>query len=79
MTSEAHMHQFLKKVEEQFQETPSGSLTLETKFKEVAEWGSLVALCIIAMVDENYGKSITGNELLLCDTIEDIYRVVMSK
>jgi acyl carrier protein len=71
--------EFLKKIEEQFQDTPIGTLKLETQFKETDEWGSLVALCIIAMVDESYGKTLSGDELSSCDTIKDIFQKVAGK
>jgi acyl carrier protein len=71
--------EFLSKIEEQFQETPVGTLNLDSRFKETSEWGSLVALCIIAMVDENYGKTLSGDELTECDTIKDIYQKISGK
>ena len=71
--------EFFKRIEEQFQETPIGTLSLESNFKETEEWSSVVALCIIAMVDEYYGKTITGDDLMACDTIADIYKLISKK
>ena len=48
-------------------------------FKGLDEWGSLTALSIIAMVDEEFGKRITGADLRSVETIKDLYNLVMSK
>ena len=46
------LQDFIEKFAEQFDETEVCELTAETKFKELDEWSSLIALSIIAMVDE---------------------------
>ena len=51
----------------------------DTHFKCLDEWGSLTALSIIAMVDEEFEKRITGADLRGSETIEDLYNIVMSK
>ena len=54
-------------------------LTAETKFKELDEWSSLIALSIIAMVDEEYDVTLKGNDINTSSTIEDLFNVVKSK
>lgn len=66
-------HQFLQSFAEQFDETDSATISLETKFKELEEWSSMVALMIIAMVDEKYNKKITGADLRETTTIEELF------
>lgn len=51
----------------------------DTFFKELDVWGSLSALSLIAMVDENYNVAITGNDIRKADTIEDLYNIVKSR
>ncbi|MCO5240630.1 MAG: phosphopantetheine-binding protein [Chitinophagaceae bacterium] len=72
-------HQFLQSFAEQFDETDPETISLETKFKEMEEWSSMVALMIIAMVDENYNKKITGSDLRETGTIEELYERVSAK
>lgn len=65
-------NQFLQAFAEQFDETDPASITLSTKFKEIDEWSSMIALMVIAMVDENYNIKITGADLRETDTIEQL-------
>ena len=57
------------------------SLVDKTKaeFKTLEEWGSLTALSIISMVDENMDKTITGADIRASKTIEDLYNLANSK
>ena len=43
---------FIVKFAEQFDETDVTEFVASTKFRELDEWSSLIALSIIAMVDE---------------------------
>lgn len=69
---------FLKNFEEQFDEIEPGSLTMETEFREIEEWSSLNALLIVAMVDTEYGITLTGDDIVKSKTISDIYNIVQS-
>lgn len=71
-------NQFLQSFAEQFDETEPASINLSTRFKELGEWSSMVALMIIAMVDEQYNKKITGADLREANTIEELYNRVSS-
>lgn len=64
---------FISKVEEQFSEAEPGSFTSSTKFKERIEWGSLTALMIVAMADQDFNKRITGEMFESSETIEDLF------
>lgn len=70
--------EFLKNFEEQFDEIEPNSLTLETDFREIEEWSSLNALLIVAMVDTEYGITLTGDDIVKSKTVGDIYKVVQS-
>ncbi len=70
---------FLQSFTEQFDETDPSTVTLDTKFKEIGEWSSMVALMVIAMVDENYNKKITGADLREADTIEQLFDRINAK
>lgn len=70
---------FLSKFEEQFQEIEPGSIAKGTKFKDVPEWGSLTALCVIAMVDETFSKTLSGDDFEKCDTVEDLFNLVRNR
>ncbi|MCO5235633.1 MAG: phosphopantetheine-binding protein [Chitinophagaceae bacterium] len=66
-------NQFLQSFAEQFDDVDPSSITTDTKFKDLEEWSSMVALMVIAMVDENYNKKITGADLREANTIGELY------
>ena len=74
-----NLEEFVARFAEEFDETPAEQFKAETVFKSLDEWGSLTALSIIAMVDEEFEKRITGADLRSVETIQDLYNLVMSK
>ena len=72
-------NKFLQSFSEQFDETDPSVFTIDTKFKELEEWNSMIALMIIAMVDENYNKKITGADLRESSTIEQLFDRINAK
>jgi acyl carrier protein len=73
------INQFIKVFSEQFDETPLELFQPGTTFKDLEEWNSLTALSVIAMIDEEYEKRMTGADLRGCTTIEDLFTLVKSK
>ena len=73
------VNEFLAHFAEQFEETDSSQIKADTKFKDLDEWSSLMALCIIAMVDEEYDVTIKGNDINGSETIEDLFNIVKSR
>lgn len=70
---------FIEHFAEQFDDTELSYFTPETVFHELDEYSSLIALSIIAMVDEEYGVTIGANEMKASVTIEDLFNIVKSK
>lgn len=73
------LDEFVARFAEEFDETPEEEFKAETVFKDLDEWGSLTALSIISMVDEEYDKRVTGADLRSVSTIEELYNLVESK
>ncbi len=69
------LEKFIELFSEQFDDTSADKFSANTIFKELAEWDSLTALSVIAMVDEELEKRITGADIRSCDTIEDLYKL----
>ena len=63
----------------EFDETPEDQFKADTEFKALDEWSSLTALSIIAMVDEQMDKTITGADIRASKTIEDLFNLANSK
>ena len=67
--------QFIQNFADQFDDAPEG-LTLETRFRNIDEWSSLIALSEMAMCDEEYEVIISANEMENANSIADLYNIV---
>jgi len=70
--------QFLQNFADQFDDEQEG-LTLETKFRDIEEWSSLIALNVMAMCDEEYEVILSANEMESANQISDIYKIVCER
>lgn len=70
---------FIENFAAQFEETDASVFTPETVFHELEEYSSLIALSIIAMVDEEYDVALKGDDMRSAVTIEDLFNIVKSK
>ena len=70
---------FLENFADQFDDTDAGEIKAETVFKELEEWSSLIALSVIAMVDEVYDVTMKGDDIRNSNTVEDLFVVVKSR
>ena len=73
------INQFIDKFAEQFDDTDRSEFSATTVFKELDEWSSLMALNVIAMVDEEFDVALKGDDIKNADTIEDLFNTVQSK
>ena len=73
------LNDFIAHFAEQFDYTESSVFKPETAFRDLDEWSSLMALSIIAMVDEEYNVTLQGNDMKAAVTIEDLFHIVESK
>ena len=73
------LNEFVAHFAEQFEDTDASVFTSETKFRELEEWSSILALNIIAMVDEEYDVVLKGNEMKAANTIQELFEIVKTK
>lgn len=73
------INEFIEHFAEQFEETDAAEFKADTKFRDLDEWSSLMALNIIAMVDEEYDVTLKGADIENSATIEDLFNNVKSK
>lgn len=73
------INDFISNFADQFDDLDASVLTPETEFKSLDEWNSLIALSVIAMIDEKYDVTLKGNDITGATTIEDLYNTVQSK
>ena len=70
---------FISNFADQFDETDASELTATTAFRDLEEWSSLIALSVIAMVDEEYDVTLKGDDIRNAKTIGDLFNIVKSR
>jgi len=73
------LEDFVQKFAGCFHQTEPASIRSETKFRELEEWGSMLALIVIAMIDADFGKTITAEDLKSANTVAALFEVVKNK
>lgn len=71
--------QFIQNFADQFDETDVSDLTLDTKFRDIDEWSSVIALSVMAMCAEEYDVILSANEMENANQVSDIYNIVKSR
>lgn len=70
---------FIENFADQFEDLDVSELSLSTEFKELDGWNSLVALSVIAMIDEEYDVTVKGDDIRKSKTIEDLFTIVKTR
>ena len=73
------LQNFIQNIVDLFDDIDTSNFSALTDFKDNDEWNSLLALFVIAMVDEEYGVIITSDEIKQAKTIEELYMILKSK
>ena len=73
------LKEFIEKFAEQFDDTDVSEFKADTEFKALDEWSSLMALSIIAMIDDEFDVTVKGDDIRNSETIEDLYNIVKGK
>ena len=73
------LEEFVALFADQFDDTDASEITAATEFKNLDEWSSLIALSIIAMVDEEYDVTLKGDDIRNSNTIEDLFNIVKAR
>lgn len=74
-----NLEKFIENFAAQFDDTDASVFKADTVFHELDEYTSLIALSIIAMIDEEYDVSIKGDDMKSAVTIEDLFNIVKSR
>ncbi len=69
---------FIDNFASNFDETDTDSFTPETKFRDLDEWTSMLALATMAMVSEEYDVELTAEEMRNAQIIEDLFNTTKS-
>ena len=71
--------EFLVNFANQFDDTDSSVIRMDTKFHDLEEWSSLIGMSVIAMAKLSYNKTISGAEVKSCLSVEDLFNLIESK
>lgn len=72
------MGSFIKKFEDVFEDTDISTLKPDTRFRELEEWTSMIALSTMAMVNVEYDVELTAEEMRSANTFQELYDTVAS-
>ena len=70
---------FISNFADLFEDTDVSKFNEGTKFRDLEEWSSLIALSVLSMVDEEYDVQLTADEMRNADTIGELFNTVSSK
>lgn len=73
------MKEFIQNFADQFDEIDVKALTPETNFRELDEWSSMVALSVLAMIDDEYDVQLKADEMRQTTLIKELFDLVQSK
>lgn len=57
-------------------QTPAETLSEETKFKELPEWNSLLALSLMTLVEDECNVLLKGDDIRKAETLRDLFDAV---
>ena len=61
------------------EDTDPSTIKADTIFRNIGEWDSLIALSLIAMVDEQFSVKLSGDDIKTSATINDLFEKVKLK
>lgn len=70
------LNDFIEKLTEVFEEANIEDLTVDTKFRELDDWSSLIGLSLIAMMNGEYDVCVDGTDIRNSQTIGDLFALV---
>jgi len=72
------INSFIENILDQFDERPNEVITPETNHHQIEGWTSMVALSVMAMIDEEYDVQIKANEMRDSKSIQELFNIVNS-
>ena len=71
------MEKFIAKFAEAIER--DGEIKMEDEFRNYDEWGSLVYLSVVVMMEKEYGVQIEKKKKKKLKTVQDLYNACMNK
>lgn len=72
-------NKFLIGLREQFEETDSFNLEMNTSFKDMKTWDSLTRFSIIAFLEDEFNLIFKNEDFIRCSTPELLFEFIFNK
>ena len=72
------IQEFIENFAGQFDDTDVSEFQAETRFRDLDEWSSFLALAIMAMIKSEYDVAVTAQEMRDAETVQNLFDVVKS-
>ncbi len=60
-------------------QSDADKLSENTEFKKLPEWGSLIALSVIAMVEDEYDVLLKSTDILSARTLRELFDIISAQ
>lgn len=74
-----NVENFIKKIENEFEDLEKGKLKPDSKFRDIFEWSSINALILIALIDTEYNVGINAEDLRSSETVNDLFKIILKR
>lgn len=71
--------EFIENFADQFDDTEASEITVETNFRDLEEWSSMIGLSLLNMSEKKYGIQLTFDELRSANTVQDLFDIISKK
>lgn len=68
-----NLAEFITKFSDCFSPETAQKIKADTAFRELEAWNSMMALIIISMVDSDFGKELSADDIRTSITVEDLF------
>lgn len=73
------INEFIANFADQFDDTDAGEIKAETKFRDLEEWSSMIALSVLNMIDNQYDVVLSFDDMKKAITVKDLFNIVSNK
>lgn len=70
---------FIENFASLFTQSDSSEFSEETEFKKLPEWSSLLALSVIAMVEDEYDVLLKSTDIVGSSTIRELFDIISAQ
>lgn len=73
------MEEFIEKFASLFPVTSKDEINGDTEFKYLDDWSSMTTLTLVAMVEDDYGITLSSNDIRNTDTVSELFELITDK